>query len=158
VARRLRVHAGGREKVLYADRHAFHRACAPARDAAIRFLRHCERPLRRLGDVGVEASRGLHRAAIGTRQFDFPKVPLGEPVPDFGDGQCRQIGPSTTFGTTKKSPASAGALAVTASAALPSVTTSSRIFIVVATTVVIGSTPVTSTSLSCSTKPRMPFS
>ena len=52
----------------------------------------------------------------------------------------------------------AGALARISSALPPSVTPSSRFFIGMGSTEVIGSTPDTSTSFSCSTKPRMAFS
>ncbi len=49
-------------------------------------------------------------------------------------------------------------IAMMASAMPPSVTSSSRIFIAIGVTDVIGSTPSTSTSPSCSTKARMALS
>ena len=67
-------------------------------------------------------------------------------------------GYSTTFGTRKKFSSVAGALATMSAALLPSVTMSWRFFIAIGVTEVIGSTPATSTSFSCSTKPRMAFS
>src|SRR5690606_29369628 len=73
--------------------------------------------------------------------------PSGAPVPY-----------STVLGTSKKFCSVSGALATMRSAILPSVTSSLRIFIAIGMTEVIGSTPETSTSDSCSTKPRMTFS
>src|SRR5215475_14492771 len=65
---------------------------------------------------------------------------------------------STTFGTRKKWFSVAGALATISSAISPSSTTSARFFITIGITEVIGSTPSTSTSESCSTKARIALS
>src|ERR1700742_5000283 len=65
---------------------------------------------------------------------------------------------STTFGTRKKWSWVSGALATTSSAISPSLTTSGRFFISIGVTDVMGSTPATSTSLSCSTKASIAFS
>src|SRR3569832_1160399 len=62
---------------------------------------------------------------------------------------------STTFGTRKKWSSVCGALRTMASAISPAVTMSARSFIAIGVTEVIGSTPATSTSSSCSTKARM---
>ena len=61
-------------------------------------------------------------------------------------------GYSTTFGTTKKWFTVSGAFLTTSSAISPSLTTSSRFFISIGVTEVIGSTPSTFTSESSSTK------
>src|SRR6266481_8656050 len=65
---------------------------------------------------------------------------------------------STTFGTRKKWSSEAGAFLTMSSGIWPSVTTSGRFFISIGVTEVIGSTPSTFTSLSCSTKASMAFS
>src|SRR6266481_1196155 len=65
---------------------------------------------------------------------------------------------STTFGTRKKWSSEAGAFLTTSSAISPSLTTSGRFFISIGVTEVIGSTPSTFTSESCSTKASMAFS
>src|SRR6266404_4807192 len=64
---------------------------------------------------------------------------------------------STTFGTRKKWSSVAGAFLTTLSAISPSLTTSGRFFISIGITEVIGSTPSTFTSDSCSTKASMAF-
>src|SRR5262249_22500091 len=84
----------------------------------------------RLVQLGDEAAH-----LVGQRAFD-------------GDGDGH--GYSTTFGTTKKLSSDCGALATMAAASPPAVTTSSRILSFCATTLVIGSTPSTFTSCSCS--------
>src|ERR1700716_3132750 len=65
---------------------------------------------------------------------------------------------STTFGTRKKWSWVSGALRTTSSAISPSLTTSARFFISIGVTDVIGSTPSTFTSESCSTKASMALS
>src|SRR6266850_6043837 len=65
---------------------------------------------------------------------------------------------STTFGTRKKWFCVSGAFLTTSSAISPSLTTSARFFISIGVTEVIGSTPSTFTSESCSTKASMAFS
>src|SRR5882724_10291806 len=65
---------------------------------------------------------------------------------------------STTFGTRKKWLTVSGAFLTTSSAISPSLTTSGRFFISIGVTEVIGSTPSTFTSESCSTKASMAFS
>src|ERR1700730_6793193 len=64
---------------------------------------------------------------------------------------------STTFGTRKKCPWVSGAFLTMSSAFSPSVTTSARFLISIGVTDVIGSTPSTSTSLSCSTNASIAF-
>src|SRR5581483_4711760 len=65
---------------------------------------------------------------------------------------------STTFGTRKKLSSVNGAFLTMISAMPPSVTASARFFIAIGITEVIGSTPSTFTSESCSTKANMAFS
>src|SRR5713226_9721092 len=64
---------------------------------------------------------------------------------------------STTFGTRKKWSSVAGAFLTMSSGISPSLTTSGRFFISIGITEVIGSTPSTLTSLSCSTKASIAF-
>src|SRR5690606_39908541 len=127
----------------------------------------------RHGDIGIQLRVGpVNRLQIGVRELsraDFLRFQLRA---GFRYRQRRQIGHdesffsriirvrlrmpySTTLGTRKKLSSVAGALATMSSALSPSVTTSWRLFISIGITDVIGSTPVTSTSFSCSTKPRM---
>src|SRR6185436_16692755 len=65
---------------------------------------------------------------------------------------------STTFGTRKKWFCVSGAFPTISSGISPSLTTSARFFISIGVTEVIGSTPSTFTSESCSTKASMAFS
>src|ERR1700730_2538708 len=65
---------------------------------------------------------------------------------------------STTFGTRTKRSSVAGAFFTISSAISPSLTTSGRFFISIGVTEVIGSTPSTLTSDSCSTKASIAFS
>src|SRR5437588_941366 len=65
---------------------------------------------------------------------------------------------STTFGTRKKWFCVSGAFLTISSGISPSLTTSARFFISIGVTDVIGSTPSTFTSESCSTKASMAFS
>src|SRR6185503_5414105 len=64
---------------------------------------------------------------------------------------------STTFGTRKKWFCVSGAFLTISSGISPSLTTSARFFISIGVTDVIGSTPSTFTSESCSTKASMAF-
>src|SRR5690606_9966685 len=117
---------------------------------------HFERPLRRLGDEGVEGSRGLHRPDVRLGQLACGERALRQPGESVRHGEIGKIGHySTTFGTAKKPCAVSGALARILSRQLPSVTTSGRRAKSIRTTLVIGSTPVVSTSFSCSIQPRM---
>src|SRR5262249_46967550 len=151
-------------QVLDPERHALQGARLPGGNPAVAFHRHGERLLRGLDDIRVEASRRLDRRDISAGEFARREGARRETVADLCDRQLPEIGHlapprhSTTLGTTKKLSCRSGALATIASGRSPSVTTSGRIFIFMAVTDVIGSTPITSTSFSCSTKPRIVLS
>ena len=139
------MHALGAEQVLDAERHAFERPRLAARDPLVGRPRHVARLLRRRHDVGVEQRvRRLDRREIGLGQLQRGKVPLRQPVADLGDGQGRSGRPSIRPPSARRSsgPRAAGALARMSSAQPPSVTRSSRFFIRMGVTEVIGSTPV----------------
>src|SRR4051794_21461593 len=96
-----------------------------------------------------------HRASDLKRLFFVDAFSSREPVPTSLEN-ARSY--STTFGTRKKWFTVSGAFLITSSAISPSLTTSGRFFISIGVTEVIGSTPSTFTSESCSTKSSMAFS
>src|SRR5690606_14723786 len=186
MARSLGVDPLGREEILYADWNAFERARAIMRQTLIRGFRHFARLVGGHRHIGVElVIRLVDRAKIGLGQFERGKILRRKSGADLGNGVFRnfrhdrpfaaaaalaaamvsvevskmaQPPYSTTFGTMKKLSASAGALATMSAALLPSVTSSPRSRMAMGMTEVNGSTPFTSTSFNCSTKPRMAFS
>src|SRR3981189_2186156 len=113
---------------------------------------------------GVHRLVGIGDLALPLHRVDIVHVGLiglfivAEHAHRISDLETKDKSYSTTFGTRKKWFTVSGAFPTTASAISPSLTTSGRFFISIGVTEVIGSTPVTCTSESCSTKASMAFS
>ena len=88
----LGVDALGGEEVLDAEGNAFERPRLAGGDAAVGLGGHRKRLLRRLDDVGVEATRGFDRRDVGTCKLGRGETLGGEPVADFGDGERGEVG------------------------------------------------------------------
>src|SRR5205085_1839310 len=116
----------------------------------------CQGMLRRLDDIGVERPPFLHRRNPGLGGLAGGEGPRLHAIAERGDAKFGQVAHySITFGTAKKPCSATGALARISSRRSGSVTTSSRRRSVLGMTAVIGATPSTFTSPSCSTQPRM---
>ena len=101
---------------------------------------HVERPLRRLGDVGVERPRRLHRGDMGLRQLARRKLSCAR-SPSRASARVSSVSRSSLDHLRHGEEAAApdcGALPRIASRQSPSVTTSSRIGRRIAATLVIG--------------------
>src|SRR5690606_37025670 len=144
-----------REQVLDAERHAGEWLELARCTRGVRGLGGSERMIRRLDQEGVERAPLLDRGDERLGHLARRKIARPHPVADRGNAKIGERGHSITFGTAKKPCSASGALASTWSRMPPSVTASSRRRSLLGTTAVIGSTPSTSTSASCSTQPRM---
>src|SRR5882757_9157836 len=101
------------------------------------------------------SSREPVATSLENATFLFDALSSREPAPTSLENAMAY---STTFGTRKKWFSVAGAFLTTSSAISPSLTTSGRFFISIGITEVIGSTPSTLTSDSCSTNASIAFS
>ncbi|AEM41803.1 hypothetical protein KVU_1964 [Ketogulonicigenium vulgare WSH-001] len=152
---RLACDAFGREQVFDAQRDAAHIGRIARFQARIGGICLRAGNVGRLVDIGVQRIRAFDRADIAVGQLAAGQFAFAQQVACGGDGQFTDIGHSTTFGTAKNPSRASGALARTAACCSPSVTMSSRRFRRMGVTEVIGSTPSTSTSFSCSMNPRI---
>src|SRR5262249_28647976 len=138
------------EQILDGDRNTLERPRLAARETPVGRVRHLERPLRSLHEIGVQRPGFPDGGNVRLGKLTRGKLLLPQALARACDGEIgERRHHSTTFGTRKKPCACCGALARILSGVPPSVTWSSRIGSVISATLAIGSTPSVLTSPSC---------